>query len=229
MTAMAKRFIDTGLFDDPWFMDLSNDGKLFWVYCITKCDHAGIIEINRRLAEFQTGINSLLTVIEELGNRLLRIDERLFFIPKFLEFQYPGFPNSKVRQQQSAVSILTKYGFIKDGKLTLNKELSNSYGNGNGTVNGHDILPTTLKEQDFNFEILKQNTQYLESIYRAIVTVPKRQISYRKFLYLTDVFIADQSVKSEKPKNEVQYRDHFVNWMKIQTCKNENWDEQLVL
>lgn len=90
-------------------------------------------------------------------------------------------------------------------------------------------LPTTLKEQEFNFEILKQNTQYLQSIYRATVTVPKRQISYRKFLHLTDIFIADQSVKSEMPKNEMQYRDHFVNWMKIQTCKNENWDEQLVL
>lgn len=88
---------------------------------------------------------------------------------------------------------------------------------------------TTLNEQEFNFEILKQNTQYLQSIYRATVTVPKRQISYHKFLHLTDIFIADQSVKSEKPKNEVQYRDHFVNWMKIQTCKNENWDEQLVL
>lgn len=224
---MAKRFIDTGLFDDPWFMDLSNDGKLFWVYCITKCDHAGIIEINRRLAEFQTGINSLLTVIEELGNRLLRIDDRLFFIPKFLEFQYPGFPNSKVRQQQSAVSILTKYGFIENGKLTLNKELDNTYGNGNGndTVNGIVFnLSPTLKEQEpeFNFDCIREPQQYLESVYRTTVTAKKLNVTFTRFKELTEQFIAEQKIKGEAPRNIPDYKGHYINWMNIQVAKPEN-------
>jgi len=53
---MAKRFIDTALFDDSWFMDLSVENKLFFVYLITNCDHAGIIDLNLKLAEFKTGI-----------------------------------------------------------------------------------------------------------------------------------------------------------------------------
>lgn len=124
---MSKRFIDTGIFDDDWFMDLSKEGKLLWVYFITKCDHAGIIKLNEKLCRVQTDIKDLNLVIKQLGNRLVTVSEHLYFIPKFIEFQYPGFPNSKVRQQQSAVDILIKYGLFDKENLTLNKQLTNCY------------------------------------------------------------------------------------------------------
>lgn len=126
---MSKRFIDTGIFDDDWFMDLSKEGKLLWVYFITKCDHAGILKLNEKLCRVQTGIEDLTIIVKELGNRLVTVSEHLYFIPKYIEFQYPGFPNSKVRQQASAFEILTKYKLIIDGKLTVSKELVNSYVN----------------------------------------------------------------------------------------------------
>lgn len=121
---MSKRFIDTGLFDDEWFMNLTQDGKLLWVYFITKCDHAGILRLNMKLCKVQTDIKNIDTVIKELGNRLVTVSEHLFFIPKFINYQYPGFPNSKVRQQQSAVEILTNYKLIDKGIITVSKELS---------------------------------------------------------------------------------------------------------
>lgn len=133
---MAKRFIDTGIFDDEWFMDLSKDGKIVWLYFITKCDHAGLLHINLKLATVQTGIKDILTVIKELSNRIVRVNEQLFFIPKFIDFQYPDFPKSKVKQQASAIDLLVKYGILNKETLTLNKELTNSYGNGND--NGND-------------------------------------------------------------------------------------------
>lgn len=123
---MAKRFIDTGLFDDPWFMELSKDGKMLWIYLITKCNHAGIIDINNKLCKVQTDIENIETVIQELGNRLVRVDKQLFFIPKFIYYQYPKFPQSTVLQQKSAIEILTKYGLFKNGKLTVDKELNKS-------------------------------------------------------------------------------------------------------
>ena len=132
---MSKRFIDTGIFDDDWFMDLSKEAKLLWIYCITKCDHAGLIKINPKLCGIQTDIKDLDGTIKQLGNRLVTVSERLYFIPKFIEFQYPGFPNSKVRQQQSAVEILQKHNLFDENKLTISKLLTNSYGNGNDNVN----------------------------------------------------------------------------------------------
>ncbi len=133
---MAKRFIDTGLFDDDWFMDLSKDAKLLWIYFITKCDHAGTIKLNEKLCKVQTDIKDLESIIKQLGNRLVTVSEHIYFIPKFIEYQYPGFPNSKVRQQQSAVEILVKYGLFDKEKLTLIKQLNNSYEHdtGNDTV-----------------------------------------------------------------------------------------------
>jgi hypothetical protein len=132
---MAKRFIDTGLFDDDWFMNLSKDAKILWLYFLTKCDHAGIIKLNAKLCKVQTGVNDLETVREQLGNRLVTVGEQLFFIPKFVLYQYPGFPDCKFNMAKSAISILEKYNLIKDGRLTVGQELVNSCGNGNGNGN----------------------------------------------------------------------------------------------
>lgn len=106
---MAKRFIDTGLFDDEWFMDLSNEAKLLWIYMITRCNHAGIIRLNHRHVEFVIKMNSCESVLQELGNRKATLGEQLYFIPKFIEFQYPGFPKSNVAAQKSVLNILSKY------------------------------------------------------------------------------------------------------------------------
>jgi hypothetical protein len=124
---MAKRFISTELFDDPWFMNLSKDAKLLWVYLFTKCDHAGIIQNNPKLWKFQTDIENIDTVREELGSRLITVNEQYYFNPKFLKFQYPNFPKSKVKAQISALDILNKFKINPNTYLTLNKPLSNSY------------------------------------------------------------------------------------------------------
>lgn len=158
---MAKRFIDTNIFEDEWFMSLSKDGKLLWIYFITKCDHAGIIKLNQKLCKMQTDIKNLNTVIKELGNRIISISENLFFIPKFIEFQYPNFPNSKVRQQNSAIEILKKYGLYDENNLTVskvlsntyvtvNKELTNTYEHGNGNGNDNDNVNDNVNIKRYN-------------------------------------------------------------------------------
>jgi len=155
---MAKRFIDTGLFDDEWFSELSVNSKLFWIYYLTKCDHAGLLKFNKKLIEFQTGINSLDTVIKELGDRIVRVNEQLFFLPKFIKFQYPDFPKSKVRAQASAIELLIKNGLwdsetnnfkeLDNSYQTVTKEFNNSYGNDNG--NGYGSVEIN-KEPEVEF------------------------------------------------------------------------------
>lgn len=127
LCVMAKRFIDTGLFDDDWFMDLSKEAKLLWIYFITKCDHAGILKLNEKLCRVQTDIRDLNAVIIQLGNRLVAIGTHHYFIPKFIEYQYPGFPNSKVRQQASVVNILLNYNLLDIDTLKIIKDLPNTY------------------------------------------------------------------------------------------------------
>ena len=216
---MAKRFIDTGIFDDPWFMDLSKDAKLFWMYCITKCNHAGIIEINAMLCKFQTGIDSIETVIKLLGDRLLRVNETTFFIPKFIYFQYPGFPKSAVRQQYSAIEILCKYGLYDkelNSLLTLNKELPNSYGNdndnGNGNVSGNVINIPFEKfwnlydkktgrdkcEKKWNNIADADREKIIETLPKYLATITDKKYQKNPLTYLNGKHWNDEIVQNKK-------------------------------
>lgn len=134
---MAKRFIDTELFNDEWFCELSKDAKLFFIYYITNCDHAGILKLNKKLFEFQTSIKDIEKVIKEMGNKLILIKDSVFFMPGYLKFQYPDFPKSKVKQQEGALKILDNHGItleIVKSYLTVPKELEYSYVNDNDNV-----------------------------------------------------------------------------------------------
>lgn len=158
---MAKRFIDTSLFSNEWYSELSKDSKLFFIYYITNCDHAGVLKINKRLCEFHTGIekNSIDTVLQEFGNRLVRVDEGLtYFMPKFLFFQYPNFPNSRVAAQKSAINILKSYGFDLEKIINLSQGLHNPYGNGNGNGYGYDN-GNDLSEEEYKIEPEKKVSQ----------------------------------------------------------------------
>ena len=170
---MAKRFIDTEIFNDNWFLELSQDGKIFWIYCITRCNHAGIIEINSKILALQTGVKSLPTVIKELGNRLVKIsNENVFFIPKFISFQYPNFPNSKVLQQKSAIDLLNKYQLLDNTSLTLKKDLDKCYVYGNGIDNEHanDSVPIKdiTKKKEFIIPTIEEFKNYfVENGYKS--------------------------------------------------------------
>lgn len=180
---MAKRFIDTGLFDDEWFAELKPESKMFWVYYLTKCDHAGLLKFNKRLIEFQTGIKSLDTVIKEIGNRLVKVNEQLFFCPKFIQFQYPDFPKSNVKQQASAIELLIKNGLwdselhefkeFEKSKVTVAKDLTKSHVNGNDTVNG--IKETKSEKNSLPFKSEKFQTAWERWLtYRSQIKKPYR-------------------------------------------------------
>jgi hypothetical protein len=146
---MAKRFIDTNIFNDEWVNSLSKDGKLFFLYYITTCDHAGVLKLNKKLCEFQTGLKSIDTLTKELGNSLVTVKDGLFFMPRFIKFQYPNFPQSNVKQQDGAIRILKELGFWNsetNSYLTLTQGLVDPY------VNVSDYVIKKIKSKKISFE-----------------------------------------------------------------------------
>lgn len=190
---MAKRFIDTELFSDEWFMDLSKDCKLMWIYLITNCDHAGIISLNKKLCKFQSGILDIDNTLKQLGNRLLTINKGLIFIPKYLEFQYPNFPNSKVRQQKSAIDILISKGIYDKENLTLSKGLINSY--------EHEYEPENDNEQD-NIPPLPEFLEY------AIAICKKQNLNYKELKFAIESKYEAWRLNNWKDG----YNKKIVNW-----------------
>jgi hypothetical protein len=85
-----KRFTDADKWEDGWFCEQSSIHKLFWIYLCDQCDHAGVWEINWRLAKFHLGEFDQAAVVAMLAGRIVPIkDGRRWFVPGFIRFQYP--------------------------------------------------------------------------------------------------------------------------------------------
>jgi hypothetical protein len=106
---MAKRFTDTAKWDDPWFAELPSKYKLFWVYLLDECDHAGIWKVNFRKAQFMIGESlEQAEVMRYMSDRVKKVDESYWLVTKFVKFQYGSLKRDNVGI--SATAILKKHG-----------------------------------------------------------------------------------------------------------------------
>jgi hypothetical protein len=86
---MAKRLTDSRKWDDDWFLSLPPEFKLLWLYILDKCDHAGIFKVTKNLAEFCLTYKFDWKVVKEtFKDRIVVMEEGLWFVPKFITFQY---------------------------------------------------------------------------------------------------------------------------------------------
>ena len=106
---MAKRFIDTDFFKDPFVRSLNSTHKLLYVFMMTNCDHAGCWVPDFEVAAIYTGLKldekDILTVFE---SKIFICKDRWFF-PEFIEFQY-GNLNPENRAHSSVIKILKEQG-----------------------------------------------------------------------------------------------------------------------
>ena len=110
---MSKRYTDTDKWKKIWFRKLKNDHKVFWMYVLDQCDHAGIWEVDFELASyFCNGIKE-----SEIRDTYVKQyhefdDGKRWFIKDFIEFQYRGLDESN-RVHNSVITILKRHGLYK--------------------------------------------------------------------------------------------------------------------
>lgn len=222
---MAKRFISTDIFSDEFFSELSTQGKLFFIYYITNCDHAGIFKLNKKLCEFQTGINSIATVIKELSKCIVMVrGDNIFFMPKFIKFQYPNFPKSSVKQQDSALKILLSYDIDLEklnSYLTVNQELTNPYGNVNVIDSDNVIDNVFVNKNQKNFYLASEDVLDLPevkigSVIELFKITKQTDISKKDVVGLWDVFKIQNLTGEKYYKSDNEVYSHFINWVKTQ-------------
>lgn len=89
---MAKRFTDTDIWEQDWFIDLPNKYKLFWNFLKDKCDNVGIWRPNKGIAQRIIGepinLDEFLTFINIEKIRVLVLPTGRWFIKDFFVFQY---------------------------------------------------------------------------------------------------------------------------------------------
>jgi len=104
-----KRFTETNIWDEDWFLELPKEYKLFWFYLKDKCNHAGIWRPNKKLFEVMIEVNIDLKKAEEYFNKEKKRVEILksghWYILDFFVFQYGKILNPLNRVHKSIESI----------------------------------------------------------------------------------------------------------------------------
>jgi len=107
---MAKRFHDSGLWNEDWYIDLSTNYKLFYQYIIDNCDHAGIWKPNTKHFEFILGsscpLKGFLNNINLDKERMMKLANGRYFICGFIPFQYGSVLNLNNRVHLSICNAL---------------------------------------------------------------------------------------------------------------------------
>jgi len=108
---MANRFTATEKWVDPWFCELSEKDKLFWIYIVDNCDHAGMWQVNWPLVRFH--IKDYVFNEKAFNGRIVKLKNNKWFIPNFIEFQYKTGLNPENRAHFSVINLLKKEGAYK--------------------------------------------------------------------------------------------------------------------
>ena len=195
---MAKRFIDTNLFRKKWIRELDVEMKLFWVYLLTDCDHAGVWDVDVDRAAFQ--LNLKITeerILNTFNRKIVPFKRDKWFIPKFIEYQY-GELNPNNRAHLSVIKILTKYDLLGPYKgLKTGK-------NGNKDKNK---VKKTKQEQ------LKEIEKLLPDLQKEF----KNRDVKQDFEHFKDYLKA-------KGRKYVNYKSAFKNWLRNDFRQNGTED-----
>lgn len=116
---MARRFTDTEKWKKPFIRGLQGAYKLLWLYICDDCDHAGIWQVDIDVAKIRIGedVNTNDALIA-FGDKVVSFDNGTkWFIPSFLEFQYPSGLNPSNNAHGGVIRILDKYNLMKNKPL----------------------------------------------------------------------------------------------------------------
>jgi len=196
---MAKRFTDTEKWKKPFIKSMQTVYKLFWLYILDNCDHAGIWHVEKEVAEIRMNEKiDLKKAKEQFGERVIVFDNgNKWFIPDFIKFQY-GVLNEVVKTHKSVIDILKKYKLLtyclqtvkdKDKEMDMDKD--------------KEIV-------EENKKILCENSEiWLEDI------CMKKSYKLPEVKKHLKEFIADQELKGEMDREINDIRKHFVNYLKV--------------
>ncbi len=111
---MAKRFTDTEIWDQDWFVDLPTKYKLFWNYIKDKCDNAGFWRPNKLVAQRIIGepinVHEFLTFINSDKERIIILPSGRWFMKDYFIFQYGEVFSPESKVHKGALKILVANG-----------------------------------------------------------------------------------------------------------------------
>ena len=108
---MAKRFTDTEKWKKPFIRSLKAPYKLLWLYVCDDCDHSGIWQVDLEVAEIRIGEKlDEQKALEYFGDKIIPLENNTkWFIPSFIEFQYPSGLSENNKAHTGIIKNLERY------------------------------------------------------------------------------------------------------------------------
>lgn len=108
---MAKRFTDTEKWKKPFIRSLKAPYKLLWLYICDDCDHSGIWQVDIEVAEIRIGEKlDYNKAILFFNDKIIPLDNGAkWFIPSFIEFQYPSGLSENNKAHTGIIKNLERY------------------------------------------------------------------------------------------------------------------------
>ena len=212
---MAKRYTETTIWDEDWFLNLPIEYAMFWVYVKDKCDFAGIWKPNIRGFEnsftnnSKIELNKALELFNAEKERICVLPSGRWLLVDFFVFQYGNTMNGNNRVHLSIYNIYKKEG-VNLGSIRGLIEVKH-------TPKDKDILMDTnngtkdYKEELIGgvggkFKDIKDEKQYCAELKKLTVDELNE---YQQELYKQNVFNTDETIPERitfKHPGEIRYR-----------------------
>ena len=227
---MAKRFVDTELWQKEWFQDLSIENKLLLKYIFENCDCAGVWNSNLRLASFILGYPYTIDDIHRINNKKEQfeiLDNGNIFVIDFIKFQY-GTLSENCKPHKPVIEKLKKYGLFE--------RVSKGYRKGLETLEEKEQEQYKEKEQEKERKLFGTYLNVSLDIeqYQSLLALC---LSEKLLNELINSFSCNIEVGKERPytadlpnahferlKSYYNYRKKNPNKFVNETAKQDVWD-----
>ena len=201
---MAKRYTDTDKWKKMWFRKLKNDHKVFWMYLLDQCDHAGIWEVDFDLASyFCNGIkeseirDTFIKQYQEFDNG------KRWFLKDFIEFQYRELDESN-RVHKSVITLLKRHGLYKGLISPLQEAKDKDKDKALDKVKDKDKDKRENSKKN-QLEIIESELDLLQAEFHQVDVL----IEFDKF----------QDYLKANAKRYANYKSAFRNWLRSDFIK----------
>lgn len=227
---MAKRFVDTELWQKEWFQDLTLKQKVLVKYIFENCDCAGVWEHNFRIASFIIGEKVSIEDIKEINTKkeqFIFFEKDKIYIKNFIEFQY-GTLSENCKPHKPVIEKLKKYkildrvlkGFPK-GFKTLEEKEQEQYKE-KEKENTSFLGSSFLKDEDCRLYGEYNNVHLTESQYGKLVSLC---VSDKLLNELINSFSSNIEVGKERPYNADLPNAHYERLKSYHAFRVKNPDK----
>jgi hypothetical protein len=126
---MAKKQVESTLFEEVWFMDLDLEYKMLMLYFFITCDHAGLGNLNFKRINMDLGHEyDKENVFIFLGDHIDEYKPHKYRLKKYMKYHYSEENKSQI--YKSAIKKLKREGLdymSQEDQEAYDRSVSNGY------------------------------------------------------------------------------------------------------